>query len=142
MKEIKFRGQRVDTKEWVYGSLISRTITTEFNDKVYYAIVIFDLGLDSNYNAYLELEVIPETVGKFTGLKDKKGKEIYKNDIVRDDEATYQIIFCDQNMRWDLLRLDDDEQIGAFGSTPDDFFSDIKESRVIGNIHESPNLLK
>lgn len=61
--EIKFRGQRIDNNEWVYGSLIYRE-PTPMNEKIYAAIIIFDKGLESTYNAYLELEVKPESVGQ------------------------------------------------------------------------------
>jgi len=62
MREIKFRGKRVDNGEWVYGDLHKGFITG---------------------NRYIDgREIHPETVGQFTGLKDKNEVEIYEGDIV------------------------------------------------------------
>lgn len=65
MRKIKFRGKRVDNDEWVYGDLL----------RMHGVPYIYPDPAPNGWNDY---EVIPDTVGQFTGLLDKNGKEIYE----------------------------------------------------------------
>ena len=72
MREIKFRGKTLSGK-WVYGYYVGKDTIIPFED------VNFDLGFIDTSPCY---EVIPDTIGQFTGLHDKNGKEIYEGDVL------------------------------------------------------------
>ena len=76
MREILFRGKRTDNGEWVYGSLEISEDGLDCNKNVYYIIDAYGNGE----------EVIPETIGQYTGLNDKYGNKIFEGDICKGNE--------------------------------------------------------
>ena len=101
---IKFRGKRVDNGEWVEGSFIhdwdNGCEIAEFGIKA--------LGCHP-------VEVIPESVGQFTGLLDKNKVEIYEKCIINDkyrvDYKGYKYVLTDisNNDTLDILEVQKDE---------------------------------
>lgn len=113
-REIKFRGLRVYGKGWVYGDLLCNwTIPIILSDN------------DGN-----EYKVNPETIGQFTGLKDKNGKDIYEGDQLHSTGYLCTVIWMNGCFRTVYNHPEDGETL-ILGEDIDH-----SNMEVIGNIHE------
>lgn len=105
MPEIKARGKTINTNEWVYGYLVK-----DWDNNTY---IITKFGPDITYcnecgtNEITKYEVIPESVGLYTGVTDKNGIEIYEGDKVKGHNGINQVI--------GLVKFGEYEQDGSGG---------------------------
>ncbi len=138
MRTIKFRGKRVNNGEWVEGLICYNSAGHPNN--------IEQCGFDKPYEGVFE--VIPETVGQFTGLTDKNGKDIWEGDILArcfDDYNENCEVYYHKgvlsaraivsNVFRPLNTMD------GYGWCRVDCGSTYYDFRVIGNLHDNPELL-
>lgn len=117
MREIKFKAKRLDNGEWVLGDLHLNTP---------YPHIHFGFGNRAKIDT--------DTIGQFTGLHDKHGKEIYEGDIVRFDNHLQGV----SKVLYDSGQYTVESKNYSTALTYRIAFHTI----IIGNIHDNPELLK
>lgn len=159
MREILFRGK--DYKgNWLYGSLVKKTFLqpnwenlSEPNDIKNYSIVHKpEFAWDSKYDT---TEVIENTIGQYTGLKDENGKKIFEGDIVKFKNQIFRVVFeagtfgIGSNNEVDYSNFDgiwicNDYYISLYEiySNYNISYDDNMPLEVIGNIYDNPELLE
>ena len=129
MREILFRGK--DVKENWYIGLLAKSGNGWY--------------ISNSAGIPLAYEVIPSTVGQYTGLTDKNGKKIFEGDIVDDQEfigvvkyneiiASFVVEINDTNQNyyhWSPLNMGDPSRE-----------KQLKYTEIVGNLHDNPELLK
>lgn len=141
-REIKFRGKMVPENEWIFGTILripAPPVCFGKSESDKYYIQFPDTRYVPDWNMPYRMvqgEVNPDTIGQYTGLNDKNGKEIYRGDIVQglfadqeepgikgqviysNDQASYMVI-ASNNDEWELGYLDNLEVIGNIYNNPE-----------------------
>lgn len=147
MRTIKFRGKDLDTGEWIYGHFFQRL--------GHYPTIVEPRPRDGKV-MYYEIAVEDTTVGQFTEMLDKYGNKIYEGDIIEIEEiggygckrkgvVEYDVEECAFVVRllppsWaGTVRLSTKVQISSDMNSACEY---INQYKVIGNIHDNPELLE
>ena len=119
MRDILFRGKRADNGDWHEGEDIMR-------NTIRGKVCLAKIGGDW-------ISVDPETVGQYTGLKDKNGKKIFEGDTVWfGNEKERGVVYFDNSCSRFAVRFD------TFDAAFDHLYSN--ELEIIGNVHDNPEL--
>lgn len=122
-REFKFRGKSYNSGFWLYGNLAAPDFT--FMD----------------HYMYFEGEprkVRPDTIGQYTGLKDRKGKEIYEGDILKiGDSRVAEVYWSNEEAQY--IAGNDGVELSLNRAYNHDGFGG-SAIEIIGNIHDNPEL--
>lgn len=129
MREILFRGKDEGTKKWVQGCYLEGATRHCITCSLAY---------------YPRYDVIPETVGQYTGLTDANGMKIFEGDIHCNENNNKKFVvkfghFYDRELLDDMYGwYMEDNKGNRFGLNG----SECEYANIIGNIHDNPELLK
>lgn len=141
MREIKFRGKRESNGDWIYGCLRQENSGRK--------VIMTNLSTWGDNPDDVEpygddITVDPNTVGQYTGLKDKDGNDIYEGDIVKTPliAPIFGDILADA---WSnaLIRFNQGSFVVSYYNSHNIYLQYLCDKiELLGNIHDNPELLK
>ncbi|MFK0524775.1 YopX family protein [Paenibacillus illinoisensis] len=154
MREIRYRGKRKDNGEWSYGDLI-QLLCEQGQGQMFIVDNCFGACIDSdgkflNTEAPFVNEVVPETVGQYTGIVDCKVTNIYEGDILR-HYSDARMYLPDDSGGWSLqgdpkveerAPVEWSEEYGRMEAWGHELWIYAERSVIIGNIWDNPNLVE
>lgn len=137
MRETLFRGKRIDDNKWTYGYLFKCW------GRCY---LLWGMNDDNP----IKEEVVPETVGEYTGLTDMRGKKIFEGDVVIQKDGLDDYPYGSGAIKYGTFNCGCCHAVYGFYATNEDVdlralqseWDEGKEIEVIGNIHDNPELLE
>ena len=135
-REILFRGKRVDNGRWVEGSFAILEHFYYGKPTHYILTGKCDYYDQTGKVDYHPVEIDPETVGQYTGLKDKNGVPVFEGDIVEFDDGRFVVEYFDSRMGFGFSGLRGRGMVCGFTMTH------WEHLKIIGNIHDNPELME
>ena len=142
MRQIEFRGKRIKDGKWIFGNLADYSMKV-FNTTIEKKIIfgnILNFSTDNFGFVVDDCAVDPDTIGQFTGLSDKNGKEIYEDDRVNvvQAERNFDIVVKWSNEAMAFMACYADGKQSPFS-----WFTNLRiyQLTVIGSIHDNPELI-
>jgi uncharacterized phage protein (TIGR01671 family) len=133
MREIEFRGKRIDTGEWEHGDLAHDILGNPM------------INVLEGFYGGDDFLVDPKTVSQYTGLKDKNDVRIFEGDIVKDKFGNIGIVkYSNHFLDWRIhfyKGRDDLVENKEDGAKTFEWIYPSMNLEIIGNIHDNPELL-
>ncbi|HEL6897807.1 TPA: hypothetical protein UPP88_002281 [Listeria monocytogenes] len=126
MRGIEFRGKIVGAEGFVYGKLLAPLASGN-------AYIAYDVNEVRSFVYISRSEKVdPETVGQYTGLKDKNGKKIFEGDICWEEH----------NECYGVVKFEEGKFLYVWENIAEDLWEVADSIEIYGNIHENPELLE
>ncbi|ELG8809570.1 hypothetical protein ROL36_001597 [Listeria monocytogenes] len=126
MRGIEFRGKIVGAEGFVFGKLLAPLASGN-------AYIAYDVNEVRSFVYISRSEKVdPETVGQYTGLKDKYGKKIFEGDICWEEH----------NECYGVVKFEEGKFLYVWENIAEDLWEVAASIEIYGNIHENPELLE